>query len=508
MLACFLSLAASTKVSGQNNETGRDIPCQPPSSHSLEQTRPNIVVILTDDLGYGDVSFLNVSSKARTTHMDALANEGVFFTDAHSPSAICSPTRYSILTGNYAWRNPQLVSGVLMPWDEPAIQPGEVTMPALLKKAGYSTACIGKWHLGFHWPWKEGYSPSSAREEGNSIASDDMFDWTRPISGGPLAIGFDYYFGDDVPNFPPYAFIENNRLTCEPVDIHPDDLKSVGFRGHIHGIGPGESGWTFERVLPEITQNAVAYIEKASSNETPFFLWFATTSPHTPVVPTKEFQNKSSAGFYGDYIVQTDHSVGQIVQALKKNNCFHNTLLIVTSDNGPSPIVQGIINEYDHLPAGHFRGMKFDSWEGGHRVPFIASWPAGGVSGGKRIDDPLLLTDLYATTAAVAQIPVPDAKDSYNILKTLLGEGAVRTELVYHNGYGQLGLRNNQWVLLEGSGGREEPEWRRELFGIQSQDSTIQLFNLSDDPGQRVNVASKHPEMVDKLSARLQIIKQ
>ncbi len=440
--------------------------------------------------------------------MDALAKEGVFLTDAHAPSAICSPTRYSILTGRYAWRNPVLQRGVLMPWDEPAIQPTEITIPALLKKAGYATACIGKWHLGFHWPWKDGYSPKSARRGGNSIATNDMFDWTKAITGGPLAIGFDYYFGDDVPNFPPYAFIENGRLTCEPVDIVAKDLKSIGFRGHIHGNGPGESNWSFERVMPEITKNAVAYIDKASSKDTPFFLWFATTSPHTPVVPTKDFQKKSSAGYYGDYLVQTDHSVGQIVQALKKNNCFHNTLLIVTSDNGPSPIVQRIINEYDHLPAGQLRGMKFDSWEGGHRVPFIASWPEGGISGGKRIDDPLLLTDLYATIAAVADISVADLKDSLNILKTLLGEGAVRTELVYHNGGGQLGLRQDEWVLLEGGGGRKDPEWRRKRFGIQSQDAQIQLFNLSDDFAQRVNVASKHPELVRKLSARLQVIKR
>jgi arylsulfatase A len=473
-----------------------------------DQLKPNIVIILTDDLGYGDVSFLNASSKIATPHMDSLANEGVYLTDAHAPSAICSPTRYSMLTGRYAWRNPLLEKGVLMPWDEPAIDPGELTIPAFLKKAGYDTACIGKWHLGFHWPWKPGFSPQTARRGGKSIAKNDMFDWAKAITGGPLGIGFDYYFGDDVPNFPPYAFIENDRLTCDSVDVFAKDLKSIGFRGGIHGDGPGESNWSLENVMPTITSKAVDYINNASSKDKPFFLWFATTSPHTPVVPTKDFQGKSSAGYYGDFVVQTDDSVGQIIQALKQNHCFNNTLLIVTSDNGPSVIVQGIINDYDHLPAGQLRGMKWDSWEGGHRVPFIASWPEGGIRGGKRIDDAILLTDLYATIGVVAGADMPDLKDSLNILETLFGNGVVRTELVYHSGRGDLGLRQNEWVLLEGSGGKKEPDWRRERFGIQSPDAPIQLFNLSDDVTQRVNVASKYPELVDRLSARLKVIKR
>jgi arylsulfatase A len=499
----ILSGSFSLANAVEHPATGKDA-----GSKVSSASKPNIVVILTDDLGYGDVSFLNPDSKVQTPHMDALAQSGVYLTDAHAPSSICSPTRYSMLTGRYAWRNPRLKRGVLMPWDEPVIQPTEVTMPALLKKAGYATACIGKWHLGFHWPWKEGFSPGKARRGGNSIATNKMFDWKKPITGGPLAMGFDYYYGDDVPNFPPYAFIENDHLTCEPVDIAAKNLVSIGFRGGIHGNGPGELNWTFERVLPEITKKAAAYIGQASSKEAPFFLLFTPTSPHTPVVPSKEFQGKSGAGLYGDYVMQTDHAVGVIVAALKKNGCFDNTLLIVTSDNGPSPIVQGIINKHDHLPSGPLRGMKWDSWEGGHRVPFIASWPARGIRGGLRIDEPLLLTDLYATTAAVAEIPVPDLKDSLNVLKTLLGEGAVRTEFVHHAGNGNLGLRQNEWVLLEGGGGKKEPKWRRERYDIQSENAKIQLFNLSTDLGQRINVASEHPELVQTLSARLRAIQQ
>ena len=482
--------------------------CYGEVSGSAVKSKPNIVVVLTDDLGYGDVSFLNSDSKVKTPCMDSLAKEGVYLTDAHSPTSVCSPTRYSLLTGRYAWRNPMLKRGVLMPWDRPAIGADEVTMPKLLKNGGYDTACIGKWHLGFTWPWKDGYSVESGKNGGFSKTTCDMFDWSRSITGGPLGAGFDYYFGDDVPNFPPYAFIENDHLTCDPVDIDQRKLESIGFRGGIHGKGPGQKGWIFERVMPEITKRAVAYIDKASKKDKPFFLYFATTSPHTPVVPTKEFQGVSEAGYYGDYVAQTDYSVGQIVKALKRNECFDDTLLIVTSDNGPSPAVQSVIKEYGHYPAAKLRGMKFDYWEGGHRVPFIASWPNKGISGGRRIDDQLVLTDVYATAAAAADVELTDPKDSLNLMKTLLGKGVVRKEMVYHNVKGNLGLRQGGWVLLEGSGGKKEPVWRKELFGIKSPDAPIQLFNLSDDLGQRVNVADKHPEIVSRLSARLHEIKQ
>ena len=464
--------------------------------------KPNIVIVLTDDLGYGDVSFLNPDSKIQTPHMDALAHEGVYLTDAHSPSAVCSPTRYSILTGIYAWRNPVLRKGVLMPWDRPAIKPSQTTIPSYLKKSGYATVCIGKWHLGFNWPWKEGYSPKNAKRGGTSIATKNMFDWTKPITGGPLAAGFDYYFGDDVPNFPPYAFIENNRLTSKPVDIQAKNLKSLSFRGYIHGNGPGKSDWEFDQVMPTITRKAVDYIGEMSTKKAPFFLWFATTSSHTPVVPTSEFHGKSAAGYYGDYVIQTDHSVGQIVQALKKNNCFQDTLLIVTSDNGPSTLVRSIIDTHNHLSAGIFRGMKGSSWEGGHRVPFIASWPQGGINGGKRIDDLISLTDINATLASLAGIAVPDSIDSLDIMKTLKGTGKVRTEMVYHNSQGNLGLRQNQWVLLEKSGGKEAKNQRKKL-GIQSPDAPIQLFNLADDPTQRVNLAVKYPELVSKIKSTI-----
>ncbi len=472
-------------------------------------TRPNVVVILTDDLGYGDVSFLNPESKIQTPHMDALASEGVRATDAHSPSAVCSPTRYSLLTGRYAWRG-KLKKGVLLTWDDPAIEEDRLTLPAMLNGQGYDTACIGKWHLGFNWPWKGGEKPP-LEQIGRKVskATTNMFDWSKPITGGPLAAGFDYYFGDDVPNIPPYAFIENDKLTCAPVDIDCDSMKSIGPRGMIHGDGPGEKGWEFEKVMPTMTKRAVDYVREHGGADRPYFLFFTTTSPHTPVVPTKEFQGKSDASYYGDYVIQTDDAIGQVVRALKKSGDFDNTLLIVTSDNGPERIHRDLIRTHGHSPAAHLRGMKWDGWEGGHRIPFIASWPKGGINGGRRIDATFSLTDLFATIAGIVDVPLKEgsAEDSLDILPSLRGGKPVRAEMVYHAGSGALGLRRKNWVYLR-SGGKEEPDWYTELFQIQPTDAPALLFDLSTDEGEKINLYHQHPERAKAMEERLQEIEE
>ena len=470
---------------------------------------PNIVLILTDDLGYGDVSKFNSESKIKTSNIDALANEGVWCTDAHSGSPVSSPSRYSLLTGRYAWRG-KLKKGIVLPYDEPVIEEGRLCLPQMLKDKGYNTACIGKWHLGFLWPWKDGIMPSAeVRHKG---LKNSMFDWSKPISGGPLAIGFDHYFGDDVPNFPPYAFIEDSSLTCQPVDIDHIKLasQSIGIQGGFHGDGPGQEGWKLENVMPTITKRAVSYIDDMSKSKSPFFLYFATTSPHTPIVPLQKFQGKSMAGYYGDYVIETDNAIGQIVKALKENGCFDNTLLIVTSDNGPSPLIRGVIQDYDHFPAAYLRGMKFDSWEGGHRIPFVISWPAGKIVGGKKHENLISLVDLFATIASIIGFNLPEncAEDSYNILSSLKDLKPVRKELIYHNGTtGDLGFRKDNWVYLEGSGGGKEPDWLVKLLKIQSPDALVQLFNLSMDQGQKINVRDKYPEKVKEMSTRLSEIK-
>jgi arylsulfatase A len=474
---------------------------------SADRGKPNIVIVLTDDLGYGDVSFLNPESKVQTPHMDALARAGIWATDAHAPSTVCSPSRYAMLTGRYAWRG-KLRVGRLDPWEESAIEKDIVTLPKMLKTSGYTTACVGKWHLGFDWPWKGGEKPPvSVIGNGTSKATCDLFDWSQPITGGPLGAGFDTYFGDDVPNFPPYAFIENDRLTCDPVDVNVRALmkQQVMAGGYIHGGGPGEKGWQLKNVMPAITAKAVETIQLQSNKNEPFFLMFGTTSPHSPIVPQEKFQGVSEAGPYGDYIVQTDDAVGQIVAALKAAGVYENTLLVVSSDNGPAPFMRDQIRSHQHHPSGPLRGLKRDLLEGGHRVPFIASWPQGGVDGGRRIDAILSLTDLFATIAGIVGVPLEEgvAEDSLDMLPTLRADTPCRNELVYHAANGKLGLRQGQWAYLRPGGITEEPEWYQELWQGDSTDTPGLLFDLSSDLGQRINLYDQYPERVQRMETRL-----
>ncbi|NIL99363.1 MAG: sulfatase-like hydrolase/transferase, partial [Planctomycetales bacterium] len=445
---------------------------------------------MTDDLGYGDVSFLNAESKVKTPQMDALAAAGVWASDAHSPSTVCSPSRYAMLTGRYAWRRKPMRAGRLNPWAASAITEDRLTLPKMLKTKGYATACIGKWHLGLEWPWKgKAKPPAAVIGGGTSKATCDLFDWSQPIQGGPLGAGFDYYFGDDVPNFPPYAFMENDRLTCDPVDVNGKALKKQVVRkgGYFHGIGPGEEGWRLENVMPTITSKAVRYIQEQSKNTEPFFLLFSTTAPHTPIVPLDAFQGVSQAGPYGDYIAQTDEAVGQIVAALKAAGIYEDTLLIVSSDNGPAPFMRKLIQSHQHHPSGPLRGLKRDLLEGGHRVPFIASWPEGGIDGGRRVDATLSLTDLFATIAGIVGVPlaVGTAEDSLDILPTLRSDQPVRTELVYHASSGKLGLRQGDWAYLRSGGITAEPDWYKEQWKGDPLDGPGLLFNLSADLGQK-----------------------
>jgi arylsulfatase A len=471
-------------------------------------SNPNIVIVLTDDLGYGDVSFLNPESKVQTPHMDALAGEGVWATDAHAPSPICSPSRYAMLTGRYAWRRKPVRVGRLDPWAPPAILEDRMTLPKILKSEGYFTACVGKWHLGFDWPWKGGEKPpAQVIGGGTSKATCDLFDWSKPIKGGPLGAGFDTYFGDDVPNMPPYAFIENDRLTCDPVDVNGRDLmkQQIMKGGYMHGVGPGEKGWRLDNVMPAITAKAVETIQEQSSTPEPFFLFFSTTSPHSPIVPQPEFQGTSEAGPYGDYIVQTDDAVGQIVAALKATGIYEDTLLIVSSDNGPAPFMRERIQSHQHNPSGPLRGLKRDLLEGGHRVPFIAIWPEGGIDGGRRIDATLSLTDLFATIAGIVGVPLEEgvAEDSLDILPTLRSDEPRRTELVYHAASGKLGLRQGPWAYLRPGGISKEPEWYKEMWKGDSIDATGLLFDLSSDLGERNNLVEQFPERAQRMEERL-----
>ncbi len=472
----------------------------PPAARAETAKKPNIVVILADDMGYGDLGCQNPDSKISTPNLDRLATEGVRFTDAHAPASVCSPTRYGILTGRYCWRS-RLQSSVLWEWDPPLIEPDRLTLPALLKQHGYATACIGKWHLGWDWPFIGGIPES---KEAIACAS---LDWSKPVAGGPLAAGFDYYFGDDVPNFPPYVFIENDRALSIPSEMKPE--------GMFGRPGPMQPGWELEAVMPAITRKAAEWIDRADSVPgRPFFLYFPLTAPHTPIAPAAAFKGRSRAGDYGDYVVEVDWAVGQVLDALERNLRAENTLVVFTSDNGPENSAYKRIQEYGHYSMDGLRGLKRDTWEGGHRVPFLARWP-GRIVPGATSAETICLTDIMATMAALlgAQLHDDAAEDSYNVLPALLGEtrdAPIREATVHHSCSGRFAIRKGPWVLIDARTGddNKEPGWFTQERRYQPHDQPGELYDLSADLAERRNLYADHPEIVAELKNLLEKYKR
>ncbi len=459
--------------------------------------RPNIVYILADDMGYGDLACQNPESKIPTPNLDKLATEGMRFTDAHSPSAVCSPTRYGILTGRYCWRS-RLKRGVLRPWDRTLIEPGRLTVGALLKKHGYTTACIGKWHLGWDWRTKDG----AVVQRGNGKNSWKEIDFTKPIEGGPTTKGFDYYFGTAVPNYPPYCFIENDKTLGIPSVPKPASM--------FGNPGPMLPGWKLVDILGALQKKAVEFIDRHAGK--PFFLYMPLTAPHTPIAPAEEFVGKSKAGAYGDLVHQVDHVAGQVISALKRNGLEKNTLVIFTSDNGSpqrdgtnmsGPV--GSVRRFGHDPSRPWRGIKADVWDGGHRVPFIAYWP-GKIAANSVNDEPVCHTDLMATVAAIvnAKLPADAGEDSCNILPALFGkryQGPLRAAIVHHSGNGLFAIRQGRWKLITGlgSGGWSKPNRPKP----QPDGPQGQLYDLNTDPKETKNLWLQRPDIVNRLTALL-----
>lgn len=474
--------------------------------------KPNIVIIYADDLGYGDLSSYG-ATHIQTPNTDRLASEGIIFTNAHSPSATCTPSRYAMLTGEYAWRKPG--TGIAR-GDAPAIiQPGRTTIATILKQAGYTTGVVGKWHLG--------------------LGPQEGADWNREIKPGPLEIGFDYAYlipatGDRVPT----VFVENHSV----VGLDPDDPIQVSFDGPIGNEPTGKSNpellkmhpshghdqtivngisrigymsggksahWTDEEIADVITEKAVNFIE--NNQDKPFFLFFSTHDIHVPRVPHPRFAGKSGMGPRGDVILQFDWSAGQIMEALDRLGLAENTLVILTSDNGP--VVddgyqdQAVELLNDHTPSGPFRGGKYSAFEAGTRVPFIVRWPGQvepGTSAGL-----ISQIDLLASLAALSgvQLSDNDAPDSFNMLTTLLGiSESGRDHLVEHAG--TLSLIKGQWKYIEPSNG---PALNRNTNTELGNHPQPQLYDLSRDPEEQQNVADEHPEIVEELSNLLQEIK-
>jgi arylsulfatase A-like enzyme len=465
--------------------------------------KPNIVYVLCDDLGYGDLKCLNAQSKIATPNFDRVAAAGMIFTDAHSGSAVCTPTRYGILTGRYAWRTTlqQSVLGGLSPR---LIEPDRLTVASLLKQHGYHTAAIGKWHLGMNWVKKPGKEVSELSIETPEQVGN--VEYGQPIAGGPTTVGFDYYFGISASlDMVPYTFIENDRVTVFP-SVEKEFEMMQGRMGAMTRRGPAAPKFEAEDVLPTLTSKAVEYIGQRAAEAkagTPFFLYLPLASPHTPIVPTEAWKGKSGLNPYADFVMQTDAAIGHVLDSLDKNGLTDDTLVIVTSDNGCSP--QAKFEELvpkGHNPSHVFRGHKADIYEGGHRVPFLVRWP-GKVRAGTKSDHTICLTDLFATLADTlgAKLPANAAEDSVSFLSTLTNSHRIilREATVHHSINGSFAIRQENWKLCfcPGSGGWSAPRPDRDdTSGMP----TIQLFDLEADIGETKNVAAENQAIVEGLA--------
>jgi len=458
--------------------------------------KPNIVFIMADDMGYGDVSCYNPESKIQTPYVDKMASEGLMFTNVHTPSALCSPTRYGLLTGRYCWRT-RLQKGVLVEFygDTPLIEEEQMTIASMLKEEGYETACIGKWHVGISWNTKDG-RPASYEEE-------DNVDFTKPVIGGPLEHGFDYFFGTAgcSTSDPPYCFIENDKTVSVPAEMIPEEIDRMP--GVVTGLMA--SDWSQEEVDVRLTEKAVGFIERhqASRPNDPFFLYFVPSSPHIPWLVPEFMKGKTEEGARGDLVALVDWCVGQITETLERYGLDDNTLLIITSDNGPRKGANG------HKSAGDFRGYKAQIWEGGHRVPFIAKWP-GKIKPGTKSDEIFCLTDMMATFAALMDREMPDdaGEDSYNVLPALLGEEMTENRMrprIFHSANGVFAIQQGDWKLIQGTKG---PGAGRDYINPDSLLLTGQLYKLDNDPYEQVDLWDEYPGKVKELNKLLEEIKK
>jgi arylsulfatase A-like enzyme len=446
--------------------------------------RPNIIYILTDDLGYGDVQCLNPEQgKIATPHMDQLAAEGMVFTDAHTSSSVCTPTRYGVLTGRYNWRS-RLQSGVLFGFDQPLITPDHLTVPGFLKEQGYKTAMVGKWHLGLGVPTTDGKMTKG--KSANNV------DWKGRITGGPVDLGFDSWYGITASlDMPPFIFINNDHYVGECTTTKTFVRK-----------GPAHADFEAVKVLSVFENKAAEYIQKQKSGE-PFFMYIALTSPHAPIIPSSEWQGKSSLGQYGDFVMQTDSIVGGITDAVDAAGLAENTVIIVTSDNGCSKVADiPALKKKGHYPNANYRGSKSDLWDGGHRVPFIVRWPAG-VKAGSSSDQLICLTDLMATCADLigCDLPATAGEDSVSFAPALKGEQIISTRngVIHHSVGGKFAYRQNKWklILANDSGG-----WTKEPMPAGT---VIQLYDMDADPEEQNNLYASHPEIAQKLLVHLKM---
>ena len=452
------------------------------------QKKPNIVYIMVDDMGYGDPGCYNPKSKIPTPHIDSLANAGMRFTDAHSPGALCHPSRYGLLTGQHPFR-----TDVSLWRKQPVIREGQMTIASLLQSNGYQTAMVGKWHLGFQ---ENGYD--------------------KPLPGGPADRGFDSYFGIRAStDIPPYFYIRGNHAVAPPSN-HIEANSSKGWspiQGAFWRAGGIAPNLQLENVLPRFTDEAVSVIKNhsRSNSKKPLMLYLAYPAPHTPWLPSPEFKGKSKAGMYGDFMVMVDAMIGRVIDALEKTGIKKDTLLFFTSDNGPV-WYNDDVKRLQHDSTIGLRGMKADAWEGGHRVPFIAHWP-GKIQAGSLSNQTICFTDMLATFAAVvdAELPPDAGPDSFDILPVLLGKQPeskpIRGPLVIPARRGMMSIRSGHWKLITGlgSGGFSKPNYIKPA----PDGPKGQLYHLGDDLAETHNLYLEKPNIVKSLQSKLaQILNQ
>ena len=462
--------------------------------------KPNIVYILTDDLGFGDVKVNNPNGKIETPYLDKLASQGMNFTDAHTNSSVCTPTRYGLLTGRYCWRTP-LKSRVLDGYSDALIEEGCTTVGSYLQKQGYDTAMIGKWHLGWNWALKDGYTREGFKKNNPkaSVANAKTVDFSKPITASPKdRAGFDYYFSAAASlDFPPYVYVKNDQ----PLSVPAKKTSRGGYGWWRNGLTADD--FDHEQSSLEYMRRSIAYIKHKAKKKKPFFLYIPLPSPHTPILPTKDFEGKSGINPYADFVMEVDWIAGQIIEAIDKAGIAKNTIVIFTSDNGCSPAAKiDLLKKKGHDPHAGLRGTKADIWEGGHRVPFIVRWPAK-VKAGQTNKQLIGITDLLATVADICNKPLSDneGEDSVSMLPTLLNKKKkVRDHYIVHSVFGKFGLRQGDWVYIDtkGSGG-----WS------QSNDpSPVQLYNLKTDLFQKNNIYKDYPEKVKSMKALLEKYKK
>lgn len=463
----------------------------------IKSTTPNIVYILADDMGYGDISSLNPESGIQTPHMDKIVQEGVHFTDVHTNSSVCTPTRYGILTGRYAWRS-RLKKGVLNGYDEPLIEESRPTIASYLKSNGYKTACIGKWHLGLGLQPKDGALSITEKKGVSNV------DFNKKIKN-PSDLGFDYsYIIPASLDMPPYVYIENGKALELPTAYTNGKNANKEGRGVFWRAGEKAPSFVFENVLDNFTKKTVSYINSQKETDSPFFIYFPLTAPHTPWLPVGKAVGKSKAGRYGDFVTMVDDAVGAVVSALAKTGKLDNTLIIVTSDNG-SHWKPEDKKKYAHRANYIYRGQKADIYDGGHRVPYIAQWP-GVIPAGLESDQLMCTTDLFATLSGLLNKPKVEtgAEDSFNLWSayTSTENPAKRGAIVHHSFNGMFSIRKEEWKYTPnlGSGGFTKPKSIEPKEG----ENPGTLYDMSNDPEEKNNLYKDHPEVVEELNQLLE----